>query len=181
MSVIDIPQERMIQQALEFSPDLEPFTHDKTFIFTPKDVYGISAIMSLAVLAGFTTIFLVLMYLLKKELISQIRSEHQKNLIMSVIAQVTVTIPNSGPVIEVLEMLGISHTLVEYCVTLYFVAPYRRYVWMKFNTVKETLNRVLLKKDVMPPQSISIVYSNMCRDIQTFGSSRYVTDGQEVS
>ena len=148
-----VPQETMIQQALEFSPELQPFTNEKTFIFLSEEIYKVASIIVLIVLVGFTMLFIFMMYLLKKELMSKLRSELQKNLIISVIAQVSVTlifefnayiflfssiifrIPNSGLFTEILEMLVVSHTFMEYCVTLYFVLPYRKFILKKLNAI----------------------------------------------
>ncbi|KAE9548230.1 hypothetical protein FO519_008560 [Halicephalobus sp. NKZ332] len=189
--MIDIPQEVMIQQALKFSPDLEQFTHEKSFLYISEDIFKVASIMTLTVLICLTTAFLLLIYLLKKELVSKLRSELQKTLIISVIAQLTVTLifefcplfylfsllkfkmANSGTTVEILELFTVSHTFVEYCVTLYFVAPYRRYIVGKITIIREWLKTVFPKKNTVPAQHIPAVGFNICTDTPTIDLAKY--------
>ena len=190
-AIMKIPRETMIQQALEFNPELEPFTHEKSFMFVPESVYTIAAIAVLILLAFLTIVYLGAIYLLKKELMSKLRSELQKNLIISVIAQVSVTlifefsgyvflflslmfkIPNSGPAMEVFEILMVSHTFIEYCVTLYFVLPYRRFILKKLYTVKNLFENNFSKNKVILVQPRRSALFNCSEDVRNSDNGRY--------
>ncbi|KAE9548544.1 hypothetical protein FO519_008247 [Halicephalobus sp. NKZ332] len=187
LAIINIPQEVMIQQALQFDPELEPFTHEKTFMFIPEDIYNLAAIILLIAIICVLVVVTVFIYLIKKELMSKLRTEHQKNLIKSIIAQFIIAfvfqvcpftftflspplkIPNSGPIMEIMEMLGVSYTLAEYCVTLYFVLPYRRYISKKLDAAKKTLKKIFPKKRAASTAAyIAINYANVIGAITVF-------------
>lgn len=187
-------QESMIEQAIEFDPELEPFTHEKTFMFVSETIYKTGAIMILAIIICFIILLLVLVYLLQNKLVSKLRNEHQRNLIMSVIVQLTVTvtlqfcpfcflflsmvlkIPNSGVIMEFMELLIASHTFVEYCITLYFVSPYRNYISEKLDKLKEILKDLISIKDLKlrKLQLKNIVPFSICAPQRTSDISQYI-------
>ncbi|KAE9548541.1 hypothetical protein FO519_008244, partial [Halicephalobus sp. NKZ332] len=125
MKAVNIPQETMVQYALNFSADLEPFVHENTFVFIPEEVYSVSAIFVMVLFIGLTIAFWIVIYILKKELSSLLNSDIQRTLVIAVISQFMVIqffqlipfffffaslefrIPNSGAIAEVAEILVI--------------------------------------------------------------------------
>ena len=141
-----VPQEVMIQQALNYNIGLEPFTKEKTFLFVHEEIHGIPDIFVMTMISIIILTFLVLVYLLYRELPSLMKVEVQRALVISIMVQALVTvmfellpftflfacikfkISNSGSTMEIFEMFAVTHTLMEYCITLYFVLPYRRFI-----------------------------------------------------
>ena len=171
--LINILQKGMIQQTIEFSLDLEQFTHERTFIFISEDIHDIPCIIIFFSLISFIMIFVATIYLTKRELGSLIRNEFQKTLIVSIIAQliaviilelvqflffvsaVKLKILHSGPLVEFMTLLEFSHSFLDYYVTLYFVLPCRNYVGRKLELVRRIFDRLFLRNRVFVVKSIS--------------------------
>ncbi|KAE9548543.1 hypothetical protein FO519_008246 [Halicephalobus sp. NKZ332] len=140
--VVNIPQEVMVEQALNYSIYLEPFVHEKTFVFISEEIHMISIIAQALVTLVFELLPFTFLF-----------------------ACIKFKIPNSGPTTEVLEIFAVTHTIVEYCITLYFVLPYRRFVKRKIRHLKKMLMKLPPGKivTIMPQNGKTL---DVCRDNQ---------------
>ena len=189
--IMNASQEDMIREAIELNPELEPFTHEKTFMSIPPYIFEIGSVVALTMLTLIGISFLVLIYLLKKELLSKLRTKQHKNLVRSVIAQVTVTlcfefcpfyflfssvfikIPYAGPAMQGMDMFLATHTLIEYCVTLYFVLPYRKYVSRKLNMVNKIWKAIFRKTNTVISKPRENPIPIGCTQIQLIHSGKH--------
>ncbi|KAE9545963.1 hypothetical protein FO519_010825, partial [Halicephalobus sp. NKZ332] len=70
-------------------------------------------------------------------------------------------------------MVTVTHTFAEYCVTMYFVAPYRRYIVKKLNEAKEVLRQLSPKKKVMVVKLTPIMVLDIPAELQTINAVKY--------
>ena len=181
---IRVPQTTMVEQALNFSEYLGPFIHERTFFFISEEIHLVPDILVVILLSVLTVVFIGVIILMKRELRKVLKTDIQRMLIISCIAQVLVTlifeflpffflflslivkIPYSGPIMEVMEILALTHTFAEYCVTLYFVLPYRRFIRKKL----EFIGNITRVKFLSKLRNTMLNFNPETTQIQTFSS-----------